>query len=329
MEDRDPTRFPTPRVVASACLEFEACRYNGQRIPFDFLKILAAHAELIPVCPEVEIGLGTPREPVRLVGTAERARLHQPATDRDLTEDMQTFSSRYLAARPDVDGFILKNRSPSCGTTGVKIYDRPDAPSVRAHGPGLFAAAVLGARPDAAVEDEGRLRNYRIREHFLTKLFALARLREVERAGTMRALVAFHTRYKLVLMAYHQTAMRELGRICANPQRLPAPQVIAAYGAELGRALGQAPRYTAVINVLEHAWGYVSKLLDHRERAFYRRQLEAYRVARIPVSGVTSLIQAWAVRFEIDYLLGQAFFMPFPEALSSVSDSGKGRLERV
>ncbi|MDX1577155.1 MAG: DUF523 and DUF1722 domain-containing protein [Gemmatimonadota bacterium] len=317
--------FVTPVVVVSGCLEFEACRYNAQKIPFDFVRLLGDEARLVPICPEVEIGLGTPRDPIRLAGSPEAPRLVQPSTDRDVTEDMKSFSRDFLDRYDDVDGFILKNRSPSCGVSGVKIYHAPDASSVGGHGPGLFAAAVLEARPEAAVEDEGRLRNFRVREHFLTKLFALARLREV---SSMRELVAFHTEYKLVLMAYNQTVMRELGRICANPDREPLEDVLTRYREGFGRAMRQAPRYTSVINVLEHAWGYVSKLLGERERAFYRSQLERYREEKIPVSGILAPLQAWALRFEVDYLLGQAFFHPFPESLYSVSDSGKGRLPR-
>lgn len=187
-----------PRVVVSGCLEFEACRYNGQRIPFDLLGELSRHVDLEPVCPEVEVGLGVPREPVRLVRDSGSPALVQPATGLDVTSRVTEFAEGFLSKRRDVDGFILKSRSPTCGTRGVKIYDRPDDASVHAHGPGLFAGAVREHLPHAAVEEEGRLRNYRIREHFLTRLFARSRLRSVGTSGAMRKLVAFQTAYKLV-----------------------------------------------------------------------------------------------------------------------------------
>lgn len=319
--------FLPPRIVTSACLEFEACRYNGQRIPFDFLGALSEHAELEPVCPEVEIGLGVPREPVRLVRGVDGPALVQPDTGRDLTSAMRDFSASFLSGR-DPDGFILKGRSPTCGTAGVKVYDGARESSAHAHGPGLFAGAVRARLPHTATEEEGRLRNYRIREHFLTRVFASARLRQVERAGTMRALVDFHTGYKLVLMAYDQTAMRALGRVVANPGRRPVAEAAAAYREGFGHALREPPRYTAVVNVLEHAWGYVADELDVSERRYYRAQLERYRSGRVPLGAITSLLWSWALRFDRDYLLGQAFFRPYPEALMSVSDSGKGRVRR-
>jgi uncharacterized protein YbbK (DUF523 family)/uncharacterized protein YbgA (DUF1722 family) len=295
--------FPKPVVVVSGCLEFEACRYNGQVIPFDLIAELAPFVDYAPICPEVEIGLGTPRDPIRLVDGGdgvEKPRLVQPSTGLDVTDDMLGFSGRFLGSLEAVDGFILKTKSPSCGLHGVKVYDDPDKSSSQGKVPGLFAKEVVETHPELAIEDEGRLRNFKIREHFLTKLFAFARLREVERSGRMAELVRFHSRYKLVLMAYNQTRMREL----------------------------QLPRYTSVINVLVHGSGYFKSVLSDREKRFFRNRVERYRQGRIPVSGVSTLLHGWAVRFGTDYLLEQAFFEPFPEALLNVADSGKGRLRR-
>jgi len=318
----------SPIVVVSGCLEFEACRYNAQRIPFDFIGELGRHARLVPVCPEVEIGLGTPRDPVRLVRGGSGARLVQPSSDRDVTEEMRSFSSGFLAGR-EVDGFVLKSRSPSCGPGGVKIYDGANVSSVSRHGPGLFAEAVHERFPDAVLEDEGRLRNFRIREHFLTRLWASARFRAVLADGRMRSLVEFHSRYKLVLMGYNQTAMRELGRIVANPERRPFAEVASAYAEGLGRAFRRAPSPPSIVNVLEHAWGYVSDRLGAGERALYRRQLERYRAGRLPISAPASLIETQATRFEVEYLLGQFFFDPYPEEMRTIADSGKGRSRRL
>ena len=318
--------FPPPRVVVSGCIDFQPCRYNGQRIPNDLIRELGPFVEWVPVCPEVEIGLGTPREPVRLVARGDTDRLVQPATGADVTDDMDRFSTSFLDRLGDVDGFLLKSRSPSCGLHGVKVYHGPDASSTARRAPGRFAAAVLERHPTVALEDEGRLRNYRIREHFLTRLFALARLREVRR---MRDLVEFQTVYKLVLMAYNQTRMRELGRLVANPHRRPLDEILPEYRVELGLALRTAPRYTSVINVVEHAYGYVSDELSRDEKEFYRARLRRYREGRIPVSALTSVVEAWATRFGVDYLLRQALFRPFPEELVSLSDSGKGRSGRT
>jgi uncharacterized protein YbgA (DUF1722 family)/uncharacterized protein YbbK (DUF523 family) len=330
--------FPQPVIVISGCLEIEACRYNAQRIPFDLVGELEPFVRYVPICPEMEIGLGVPREPIRLVqlkksnGGADsdsEVGLVQPATGADVTRDMLDFSDRFLSSLGEVDGFILKNRSPSCGIHGVKVYHGPESSSTASRSPGLFAGRIVETHPGLAIEDEGRLRNYLIREHFLTKLFALAALRDVEKTGHMGELVRFHVRHKFVLMASHQAEMRALGRIVANPERFPFEQVIGHYREHFGHALRQAPRYTSVVNVLEHGVGYFKDRLERREKSFFRRQLQRYREGRAPLSAVVSLIHGWAVRFEEESLLDQAFFQPYPEALMSVSDSGKGRTRRA
>ncbi|MCG8467545.1 MAG: DUF523 and DUF1722 domain-containing protein [Gemmatimonadetes bacterium] len=327
-EAESAARFPKPVLVISQCLDFEACRYNGERIAFDLVSELEPFVTYRPVCPEVEIGLGVPRDTIRLVASGREERLLQPATGRDVTQEMLDFSSRFLDGLDDVEGFLLKNRSPTCGPRGIKVYHEIASSSTARHSAGLFAAAAAERFPWLAIEDEGRLRNFRIREHFFTRLFALARLREVGRAGRMRDLVRFQAEHKLVLMAYSQKHLRQLGPLVANPEKRPFEDVWRRYRTGFAAALARTPRYTSVINVFEHVVGYFRKALTPREKAFYRRQLARYRESRIPASTVAGLLQGWAIRFESDYLLDQAFFEPFPEALVSVSDSGKGRVAR-
>lgn len=326
--------FVRPVVVISECLEFEPVRYNGVKIPFDLVRELDPHVYFRPICPEVQVGLGVPRDPIRLVRlkgareTEDRslpAQLIQPSTGRDVTIDMAEFSDRYLREVGGVDGFVLKSRSPSCGLGGVKVFATPEAKSPVGHRPGLFATEVVDRFPWAAIEEEGRLLNYRLRHHFLTKLFALARLRAVEAGGRMRHLVEFQARHKLLLMAHHQARMRELGRLVANADRKPFADLAREYRLGFGAALANPARVPSVVNVLEHAFGYVSERLNVREKRLYKRELERYRSSRIPLGGVVALVYSWAVRFEVEYLLGQVFFEPYPEELMNVSDSGKGR----
>ncbi len=319
------SEWPRPVVVLSRCLELEPVRYNAQVIPYDFVRELEPWITFVPVCPELEIGLGVPRDPIRIVEVDGKAHLWQPETDRDVTDEMREFSDTFLTALPEVDGFILKNRSPSCGISDVKLYQGRDPSAMTKRGPGFFGGRVLELYPGLAIEDEGRLRNYRIREHFLTKLFCLARFRILKASATMKDLVRFHSENKFLLMAYNQQQLRVLGRTVANPDRAPLHQVIDDYERNLQQALARAPRSTSVINVMQHASGYFSKQLNRSEKAFFQSWLEKYRSGRIPVSAVTSILRAWVVRFAQEYLRPQTFFDPYPEVLSSVSDSGKGR----
>lgn len=314
-----------PRIVVSKCLGFDHCRYDGSVIPDPVVDSLREWVDFVPVCPEVELGLGAPRPPVRLVRVGEEVRLVQPASGRDLTEEMRAFATSFLDSLPPVDGFILKNRSPSCGIKDAKVYAASGkAPTVGA-APGLFGGAVRARFPDLPVEDEGRLTNRALREHFFTAIFALARLRETVDSGRMSALVDFHARHKFLLLAYNQARMRELGRVVANPQRRPVGEVLAEYAIGFRAALSRPPRRPAVINVLMHALGYLSDRLTPAEKGYFLDLLTAYREGRQPLSVPVGVLRAWVLRFEEPYLSVQTFFSPFPEALLSLADSGRER----
>ncbi|MEN2981743.1 MAG: DUF523 and DUF1722 domain-containing protein [Thermus sp.] len=211
--------WPKPRVVVSACLGFAAVRYSGELIPDRVVQALGAHVDFVPVCPEVEIGLGVPRPTVRLVRGGEGVRMLQPSTGEDLTGRMAAFSGAFLQGLGRVEGFILKNRSPSCALKDAKVY----APrgGVVGRGPGLFAQAVEEAFPLLPKEDEGRLTSAQVRAHFFTRIFGLARLRMVQ---DLPGLMAFHARYKLLLTAYHQGEARALGRLLAGAKGRPLPR---------------------------------------------------------------------------------------------------------
>jgi uncharacterized protein YbbK (DUF523 family) len=171
--------FAKPRLLVSRCLGFEACRWNGAVIDDPLVESLKAHAEILTVCPECAIGLGVPRHPIRLVRAEDGGgpRLMQAAGGGDFTEPMRGFSREFIAGAGVLDGAILKFRSPSCGLSSVKIHRAVDKGEAAGKGAGLFAAELRLARPELPAEDEGRLKSFAIRDHFLTRVFLSAELR--------------------------------------------------------------------------------------------------------------------------------------------------------
>lgn len=313
--------FAKPVVVVSRCLEFDAVRYDGSRIRDDFVRALKAHVTFIPVCPEVEIGLGVPRQPVRIIEASGGRRLVQPATGLDFTEKMHTFAASFLDGLDAVDGFILKSRSPTSGIKDVKIYPGKDKKAPSGRGAGFFGGSVLERLGHIAVEDEGRLKNLRLREHFLTKLFTVAAFRELKGSAAPKDLVGFHARNKLLLMAYNQTRMRTLGRVVAAAGRGQLADAVAAYEEGLYAALARPARYTANINVLMHGLGHFSKQLSRAEKAFFLDELASYRAGRVPLSVPLNVLRGHVIRFGDEYLAGQTFFSPYPEELTTLADS--------
>jgi uncharacterized protein YbbK (DUF523 family) len=178
---------PRPLVVISRCIDFDSCRYDGQVIRASLREQLEPHVDFVPICPELEIGLGVPRDPVRLVRRSGAAHMVQPASGRDVTAEMESFSRDFLSGLGTVDAFILKARSPSCGVRDAKLFDTDDDRAAFDPGPGLFAARVLERFPHAAVEDEAGMNDLSRRHHFLTKAFALAGVRAAAAAGLPRA----------------------------------------------------------------------------------------------------------------------------------------------
>jgi uncharacterized protein YbgA (DUF1722 family)/uncharacterized protein YbbK (DUF523 family) len=266
---------------------------------------------------EMEIGLGVPRDPVRIVSirNGER-RLVQPTTGLDVTDRALHFCGQYLMGLDEVDGFLLKSRSPSCGLRDVRIYPEGEGKAPISKDSGFFGEAVLGAFSHLAVEDEARLRNVRIAEHFLTKLYMLARFRGLDR--DIKSLMQFQADNKLLLMMYGQNKMRLLGNIASNRDKRDIDHVFEQYRTLLVEALGNIPKCGASINVLMHAIGYYKDVLSLPEKKFFLETLDLYRDARVPLSVCLNLMRSYNVRFGNEYLTRQTFFEPFPSDLLEI-----------
>ncbi len=317
--------FIKPKIIISKCLGFENCRYDGSVINSAIVDQLQKYVDFITVCPEKEIGLGVPRKPVRLVMENNQKRLYQPATGNDVTNEMQRFTKEFLDNTGDIDGFILKHRSPSCGLSSVKIYDGKEDQMGATRGKGMFGEAVLEKYPDLPIEDEGRLRNFSIRENFLIGIFTLASFRKVKENNTINALIDFHTNNKLLFMAYNQEKMRKLGNITAGYNKSNIDEILINYEKTLQSLLSKPPKFTNWINMLQHALGYVSGELESDEKKLFLDSIEEYRDERIPLKVLFKLLHSWALRFKTEYLLRQTFLSPYPLELLEITDSGKGR----
>lgn len=310
--------YPRPKVVVSRCIEFDSVRWNGQIVRSEFVRKLIPHVDTVTVCPEVEIGLGVPRDTLRVVRVGEELQIMQPASGRDYTEEMLSFTEDFLGNLGEVDGFILKGRSPTSGLMGVKIYPAVrDAPAM-GRGAGVFGGEVKRRFGHLALEEEGRLNNSRIREHFLRKLYTLARFRHVKPSDEVKDLVRFHTENKLLLKSYNQKEMRAMGRLVANQEKLHMRELVNGYEERLHRALARAPRCPSYINVLMNSMGYFSEELTGGEKAFFLDLLEKYREGRAPLIAPIDIMRSWIIRFEEDYLQRQTFFQPYPEELLDV-----------
>lgn len=309
-----------PEVVVSRCLGFSHCRYDGQTIPDKFVEKLKDYVVFKTVCPEVEIGLGVPRPAVRLISEDGQILLFQSATGKEFTREMNEYSSNLIKSLGVIDGFILKGRSPSCGIKDVKVYIGKEKPVGSAKGVGIFAAHILQEYTAAAIEEEGRLTNFRIREHFLTKLFTMFRFRQV---NSMKELVKFHSDNKYLIMAYSQKGLKNLGSVTANHSKKTFNEVKQEYEFHLALTFEKIPRYTGYINSLMHIFGYFSENLSSKEKDFVLSSLERYREEKLPLSVPVNIMRSYAIKYEKEYLLDQWIWQPYPEGLVDISNSGR------
>ena len=308
------SNWTKPTILVSKCLEFDHCRYNGSMISSDFVKKITPFVEFIPVCPEVEIGLEVPRKSLRLIEKDKQIRLVQPATSKDFTNNMISFSKSFLAKYINLDGAILKSRSPSCGIRDVKLYpSSPNAMPLK-RTIGLFSSTVLELFP-GVVESEGRLRNPFIQEHFLVSAFTIADYKQTKKKHHISDLVSFHSKHKLLFMAYNQELLKVLGQITANQQNNTADQIFDQYEQVLFSIFSKPPSNKSTINVLLHLFGYVSDDLSKVEKKFFLDLVDQYRKEKISLNVLIHVLKSWVVRFSEPYLANQSIFNPFPEDL--------------
>jgi uncharacterized protein YbgA (DUF1722 family)/uncharacterized protein YbbK (DUF523 family) len=312
--------FIQPRILISRCIEFEPCRYNGAMISSEIVKRLRGIAEMYPVCPEVEIGLGIPREPLRLVEIENSVHLIQPATECDVTVEMHTFAEWFLKSLPPLDGCILKDRSPSCGLKNVGIYRGTEEEEPLLRGTGLFTQEVIKRYPLLPKTTEKDLSIIRLRDHFLCQVYTLAEFRAVRNHETTKTLLQFHAENKYLLTAYHHTEYNTLTALATNRKERSFDVVMQEYEDHLLQALSRPPRVTSHLGVLHHALTHFSDAtIPHKERDRLEELMEAYRKGEKSLSAPRTLMREWIVAYDEDYLSQQTYFEPYPPVLE-ISD---------
>lgn len=312
-----------PKILISKCLGFENCRYNGAIVQFDLLDKMKDQIEFIPLCPEIEIGLGLPRESLRLIKVHDGIELVQPKSKKYLTYDMKKYSQEILKDISDIDGLILKGRSPSCGIKDVKVYSGMEKSPVIGKSMGLFAAEMEKHFPYLPIEEEGRLTNLIIREHFFTKLYAIFNFKKMAQNKSIKKLADYHAKNKYLYFVYNQTLKNKLGLIVANHEKLETNIVLDNYFNEMVKLFLNLPSKKNYINAYQHIFGYFSNFASKEEKVFILQLMEKYRNGKIDKSAIASILKGYSIKYNIEYLLAQTIFEPFPEELLSLNDSGK------
>jgi len=306
------------RVGISSCLLGEEVRFDGGHKRDRFITdTLAEFVDFVPVCPEMEIGLGAPRESMHLEVVAGEVRLLTTKTRQDLTDRMRSFAERRVAqlGAMDLCGYILKKDSPSCGMERVKVYGRTGgAPSKQSRG--VFAAALLDSLDSLPVEEEGRLQDPRLRENFFVRVFAYRRVKSLfAQRWRLRDLVEFHAREKLLLRAHDPEGHRPLGRLVAAASGLPRAEVAESYRRGFLASLRRIATTKKCAGVLDRCAGHLREVIDDASRRELRAVIEDYRRGLIPLVVPLTLLGHHARHHGVATLEGQTFLEPHPKEL--------------
>ncbi len=308
-----------PVLGISGCLTGSAVRFDGghKRLRF-VMDELSPWIMFRPVCPEMSIDLPVPRPALRLIQTTSgdiRMRMSHD-TQQDMTEKMHDFTARYLPTLGNLAGFIVCAKSPSCGMERVRLYDEQGHRGRKA-GVGLFTAALMKAYPWLPVEEDGRLHDPVLRENFVERLFALHELNQLRASRlTRHNLLAFHSRYKLQLLAHHQAGYREIGPFVARLHEWDdLDAFFIAYRYKLMAILRQPASRKNHTNVLMHIQGYFRKQLNNRQRAELREVIIGYRAGCLPILAPITLLKHYLAEHPDSYLLTQNYFDPYPQDL--------------
>ncbi|HEY3984474.1 YbgA family protein [Cedecea sp.] len=306
-------------IGISACLLGENVRFDGGHKKLAFaVNELAPWVRFEPVCPEMAIGLPTPRPALRLVklNDGELALRLSNQSEGDFTAAMQAFSSRHVSGLEHLCGYIVCAKSPSCGMERVRVYDE-ESNNNRKSGTGVFTTELQRQFPWLPVEEDGRLCDPAIRENFVERIYTLFELNQLRKSGLTRGkLIAFHSRYKLLLLAHSQPEYRELGRFVASIEDWDS---LEAFFVEYRQRLMALMQHQATrrnhTNVLMHVQGYFRRQLNARQRQELSELIARYRQGTQPLLAPITLLKHYMAEYPDRYLEQQRYFEPYPEAL--------------
>ncbi|MGA2401111.1 MAG: DUF523 and DUF1722 domain-containing protein [Syntrophobacteraceae bacterium] len=305
------------KLGISACLLGEPVRYDGGHKLDRFLRdTLGKYVEYVPVCPEVECGLGIPRESMHLEGEPGASRLITTRTKRDFTDRMVAWSSQRVKEleSENLCGFIFKSNSPSSGMERVRVFDPKRMPHKT--GVGIFAGIFMKHFPLLPVEEEGRLNDPALRENFIERIFVFKRWREMPGQGLKSSrLIEFHSRHKLLIMSHSSKRTGTMGKLVAKAKEIQSEELFNNYERMLMEALRLRATVKKNTNVLQHIMGYFKRMLTSAEKLELLEVIGHYHEGHLPLIVPVTLLKHYVRKYDQPYLKGQFYLDPHPVEL--------------
>ena len=307
-----------PKIAISACLMGLDVRFNGGHKESRLCsRTLTDYFDFIPVCPEVAIGLGVPRQPIRLVSGADQPEA-VGTLDHNLnvTQPLANYGRDMAAQLGDICGYIFMQNSPSCGLERVKVY-HTNGTRADSGGRGIYAQAFCLLHPDLPVEEDGRLNDPVLRENFLTRVFAYSAWQQLRQEGlTRRGLTDFHSRYKYLLMAHNPVQYKTLGHLLGNMGKNDPQELGPRYFSEMMAALKKCATRRTHTNVLQHISGYLKQAISREDKQEVQQLISQYHQGIVPLVVPLTLLKHHFRQHPDPYIAQQVYLQPHPENLS-------------
>lgn len=308
------TKIP---LGVSQCLLGEQVRYDGGHKRNRFLTdVLSQYVEFRPVCPEVAIGLGIPRKPIRLVATDGDTRVRGIENpDLDVTDALSAHADAVTDQLNDICGYVFMQNSPSCGVFGMKRYGVNGFP-LDSKGRGAFAKRLMELMPLLPVEEAGRLNDAGLRDNFLTRVFAFYDWKtQVEPDPTAKKLIDFYSRYKYQVMAHHVPSYFAIGKYLSNLSDKDIKTSCATFFELFMTALSHHAGRKGNTNAMTHLRGYLKLLLQPHEKQELSQVIDSYKNGFVPLVVPLTLLKHHLMKVDNPYLKSQTFWSPHPENL--------------
>ena len=302
-------------VGISSCLVGERVRFDGGHKQNRYIMdTLGKYFDFRTFCPEMAIGLGVPRQTIRLINEDDRVQAVGVKNEAmRVTDELIAIAHEQKSWHQGIYGYIVKTGSPSCGMERVKIYSN-DIPFQ--NGAGVYTQTMMENFPDLPVEEEGRLGDAVLRENFVHRVFIYRRWHEICETGlSWKALMAFHGRHKLILFSHDQTLARKLGKDLSESHGQPLAAFADSYISRLMQILKISAKRSNHVNVLEHIRGYLKQELDKDDKQELSDSIENYRLGRLPLIVPITLLRHHFRKYPNEYIEQSYYMQPHPDEL--------------
>ena len=310
-------------VATSSCLLGNNVRFNGANSHKKLItETLGSVFNLLPICPELAAGFGVPRPPIRLQQLLDNKN-HQVIShdhQKNVTTALEKASLSIIDKLPVINGFILKKGSPSCGAGSVKLYNERQG-IISYKEDGVFVAQVKKKLPLLPIEDEGRLNDAYLKEHFIKRVFLTYEAnRNIFQANNISDLMAFHARHKILLRLHHPDNQKILGRMLSEVTEATFKQIKQEYYSLFLASFLKVAKRGNHFTILQRVLREINKLISKVERADLQKKIELFRAEKLPLAVPVEIIKHYLIRYNIEYLKQQSYLNLYPENLGLMSD---------